>query len=377
MATSPSGKSSRKKSAPRKSAAKKAVSKQAARRATEPAPSPARSPTHSRAVSEDPIPASLSHMPVSLFGAGLGIAGFAAAWREAAIAFDAGGDIGRLLTGIAFGFFLAICVLYAVKYLRHPDAVLREFHHPVLSNFFSAATMTLLVLTSSLGGDAPTLAPILWGVAAAANVTLTIAIVGFWISRDCHVSHAAPVWFIPVAGNLLIPIVGAPLGFVEIGWMMLAVGLLFWIVLFTIVFYRLLFEQPIEANLKPTLFILVAPPALAFIAYVVLSNGVVDGMATMLLGLSTFMLLLLLPQVPALAKAPFGLSWWSYIFPLSAFSIAWTLYADAMADEIARSVAIGVIALLSVLFVIVIVRTTRYILAGRVFRPVEAPLPKA
>lgn len=365
MAQSPPQKSSLKKATSKKSASKKSAPKKPPE--TEPSPRP----------KDDPIPASLSHMPASLFGAGLGVAGFAAAWREAAVAFGAGGDIGRVLTGIAFGFFIAICILYAMKYLRHPEDVRKEFRHPVLGNFFSAATMTLLVLTSSLGGDAPALAPILWGIAALANVAITISIVSFWISRDCHVSFAAPVWFIPVAGNLLIPIVGGPLGFTEIGWMMLAVGMLFWIVLFTIVFYRLLFEQPIEETLRPTLFILIAPPALAFIGYVILSNGVVDGMATMLLGVSSFMLLLLLPQVPALTKVRFGLSWWSYIFPLSAFSIAWTLYADAIGSQIARSVAIGVIALLSVLFVIVITRTTRYILDGKVFRPVEAPLPKS
>lgn len=362
------------KSPPKKSPSKKTSAKKSTSRkpALPPVPGGATAPKQSA----DPIPASLSHMPASLFGAGLGVAGFAAAWREAAVAFGAGGDIGRVLTGIAFGFFIAICILYAMKYLRHPEDVRNEFRHPVLGNFFSAATMTLLVLTASLGGDAPGLAPILWGIAALANVVITISIVSFWISRDCHVSFAAPVWFIPVAGNLLIPIVGAPLGFTEIGWMMLAVGMLFWVVLFTIVFYRLLFEQPIEETLKPTLFILIAPPALAFIGYVILSNGVVDGMATMLLGMSSFMLLLLLPQVPALTKISFGLSWWSYVFPLSAFSIAWTLYADAIGSQIARSVAIGVIALLSVLFVIVIARTTRYILDGKVFRPVETPLPK-
>lgn len=325
---------------------------------------------------EDPVPASLQHMPVTLFGAGLGLTGFATAWREAAVAFEAGGLLSTILAGIAFGIFVTLVVLYTIKFLRHRQAVLMEFRHPIIGNFFSAATMTLMILSTNLTQESRELATILWMIGAVGNVLLTICFLTFWIARDCHISHATPIWFIPVVSNMAIPIVGAPLGYPDIGWMMFAVAMLFWLTLFTVVFYRLLFERPLEDPLRPSLFILIAPPSLAFIAYAVLNGGVVDGPAKMFLGIATFMLLMIAPQIPHLLRLPFGLNWWSYSFPLAAYSVACTLYADAAGGEGPRFWAIGVIAVLSVLMLILAIRTVKLILAGKVFRPVEAPLPK-
>ena len=43
--------------------------------------------------------------------------------------------------------------------------------------------------------------------------------------------------------------------------------MIFWIVLIAIVFYRIFFHEPNPARLLPTLFILLALPAVGFIAY--------------------------------------------------------------------------------------------------------------
>lgn len=353
---------------PKKAKARKSAVKKTAANKTPAAPKPT-------PPSEDPVPQGLQHMPVNLFGAALGLAGFAAAWREAAVAYGAGGLLAKLLAGGAAGVFTVLVVLYAIKLLRHRDAVRAEFRHPVQGNFFAAATMTLMVLASNLITPAPGLATVLWAVGATANLAITIAMVSFWFSRDCHVSHATPVWFIPVVGNLIVPIVGAPLGYTEIGWMLFAVGLLFWIVLFVIVFYRLLFEKPLEHPLRPSLCILITPPSLCFIAHTVLSGGVVDGVSQMFLGIALFMALIVAPQLPVLLRHPFGLGWWSLTFPLAALSVACTLYADAVESGAADALAIGTIALTTVIVLVVTLRTVRYILAGKVFRPVEAPLP--
>lgn len=323
----------------------------------------------------DPVPQSLQHMQVSLFSAGLGLAGFATAWREAAAAFEAGAVIATALTGIAFGVFAVLLVLYMLKILHHRDAVIAEFRHPIQGNFFATITMTLMILSSSFVATAPGLATVLWATGAIANMAVTVSIVTLWISRDGHISHATPVWFIPVVGNLITPIMGVPLGYPDLGWMVFAVGLLFWLILFTVIFYRLLFERALEKPLRPTLFILIAPPSLCFIAYAVLNGGRVDGLATMFLGIALFMLLILLPQVPTMLRLPFGLSWWSYTFPLAAFSIALTLYSDAVDSIPAQSLALAMIVILSAIVVLVSLRTIGYIRAGRVFRPIETPLP--
>lgn len=382
-------KTAAKKSTTKKAATKKAATKKAAaRKKAAPLKPAAAEPAMQATIaaepvqptpqpqSQGPIPASLEHMQANLFGASLGLAGFAVAWREASVAFGAGSVISQILVGITFGVFAMLVALYVLKFRRHPQAVKAEFHHPIQGNFFAAATMTLMILASSLIRPAPALAETLWAIGAVTNLAVTVAIVTAWISRDWKVTHAAPVWFIPVVGNLIIPIVGTPLGYSEIGWMMFAVGLLFWVVLFTIIFYRLIFDAPMQGPLRPTIFILITPPSLCFIAHTVLSGGLVNGISQMFLGIAIFTFLALIPQVPALVRLPFSLSWWSYVFPLAAFSTACTLYADALGTASSKTLAIGAIALVTVVTLIVTVHTVRYIMAGKVFRPVEMPLPK-
>ncbi|NMM44691.1 hypothetical protein HH303_09375 [Rhodospirillaceae bacterium KN72] len=372
-ATETAAKKSAKKASRKKAAAKKASSKKAAA-----APAEQAKPADSGPAPADtgPVPASLQHMPVTLFGAGLGLAGFATAWREIAAVFGWGILLSKLLVGIALGVFGILVILYGIKTLRHFPAVKAEFRHPVTSNFFSAATMTLMILASHLGQAAPMLAEGIWVVAAVINVAISVIIVTFWIGRDCHISHVAPVWFIPVVGNLVIPIVGAPMGYTQLGWMIFAIGLLFWLVLFTVILYRLIFERPLENPQRPSLFILIAPPSLCFVSYVVLKGGLVDGVASMFLGVSIFMLLILLPQIPALMRLPFGISWWSYTFPLAVFSVACTLYADAINHAAASALSVAAIAGVSMITLLVSVQTIRFVMAGRILRPVETPLPK-
>ncbi|MDW3206698.1 MAG: SLAC1 anion channel family protein [Alphaproteobacteria bacterium] len=376
------------KAAKRKAGAKKAKAKAAAQKASpqsaKPTPADADRPAPSARKDGRPasggdalhIPASLQHMPANLFGAGLGIAGFATAWREMSVAFGFGETPSIVLAGIACGVFVALVALYGVKTVRHFEAVKAEIRHPVQGNFFAAATMTAMILTTNLVTSLPAAATVIWAVAAIANLAVTAVIFTSWISRDVEISHVAPVWFIPIVGNLVIPIVGAPLGYTDIGWMMFAVGLLFWVILFTIVFYRLLFERQLEGPLRPSLFILIAPPSLCFIAYAVLNGGVVDGPALMFLGIALFTLLMLLPQVPTLLRLPFGLNWWSYTFPLAALSVACTLYADVADSETARVLAVAVFAVTALAVAVVTVQTIRYILAGKVFQPSEPTLPK-
>jgi tellurite resistance protein len=145
-----------------------------------------------------------------------------------------------------------------------------------------------------------------------------------------------------------------------------------------IIFYRLLFHEPIEQPLRPTIVIMLAPPALAAIAYQVLaggaSYGAVAGFGTMLYGLALFVGLLLAVRIPMLMRMPFGLSAWSYSYPLAAFTIAATLYADRHPHWAAETIAIAGLAGTTLITLVLFVHTARDLIAGRLFR---LPAPKA
>jgi len=146
--------------------------------------------------------------------------------------------------------------------------------------------------------------------------------------------------------------------------MIFAVGLFFWIVLFILVFQRLLFDEPLVERQRPNLFILVAPPSLCFIAYVILSGGQVDGAATMFLGLALFMLAVIIPHLRSMVRSPFGLPWWSAVFPMSALSVALTMFADATDHGWANLLAIATMAALTVGTLIISWRMILFISSG-------------
>jgi tellurite resistance protein len=129
-------------------------------------------------------------------------------------------------------------------------------------------------------------------------------------------------------GNILVPVSGVPLGFVEISWFFFAVGLLFWIVMLSILMNRFFFHSPMASKLLPTLFILIAPPAVGFIAWTRLHKGVLDDMGKMLYYAALFTTLLLLFQVRAFMKVKFALPWWAYSFPTASITIATTLMLE-------------------------------------------------
>jgi tellurite resistance protein len=101
----------------------------------------------------------------------------------------------------------------------------------------------------------------------------------------------------------------------------------------TIVMHRLFFHAALPERLTPTLFILIAPPAVSFIAYVALT-GNVDAFARVLYYTSLFLTMLLASNTARFLRARFYLSAWAYSFPLAAVTIA-TLVMAHHADGVA------------------------------------------
>ena len=106
----------------------------------------------------------------------------------------------------------------------------------------------------------------------------------------------------------------------------------------------------------PTLFILIAPPAVGFIAYLALT-GEVDRFARVLYYTALFLTLLLLTQVRQFARLPFFLSWWAYSFPLAAMTIATMLFYARSGYAFLGGLSYVLLTLLSAVLVMLVVRT--------------------
>ena len=264
----------------------------------------------------------LAHLPVSLFSIVMGLAGLTLAWGKAQHVGGGSALIAETLRLLATATYLLLLLLYGLKLVRHADAVKAELAHPVRINFFPALSIGLILLANTWTPDAPLLARWMWGTGCAVHLLFTLNAISSWIHHTHYdIRHANPAWFIPVVGNILVPIAGVHHAPADLSWFFFSIGLVFWLPLMTIVLYRLFFHEPLPARLAPTLFILIAPPAVGFLSYVTLT-GAIDAFARVLYFAALFLTLLLASNALRFFRLPFFISAWAYSFPLAAMTIA-------------------------------------------------------
>ncbi len=311
----------------------------------------------------------LEEFPVSFFAMVMGLSGLTIAWEKTQSMMGFESMIPQVLLGLTIAVFLTLVLIYTIKLLRYPKAVRGELGHPIKLSFFPAISISLLLLAIAGHQYAPAFAAILWQVGTVLHFGFMLYILNSWVNHPHYkVIHMNPAWFIPAVGNVLVPVAGVGLGYVEVSWFFFSVGMLFWIMLLTIVFNRVLFHDPLPTKLEPTLFILIAPPAVGFISYVKLT-GEIDSMAHILYYLALFFSFFLLTQVARLSRLPFFLSWWAYSFPLAAVTIAsWVMYQHVEHDVI-KYLALFFLTLVSLIVALLIVKTLQAIVQKKVCVP--------
>ncbi|WP_316858138.1 SLAC1 anion channel family protein [uncultured Cohaesibacter sp.] len=311
----------------------------------------------------------LEHFPNAFFAMVMGLAGFTLAGErlEKSLGMDHGLSLILLyFTGVVFAILLAV---YLLKAIRYPAAIAWEWHHPVRMCFFPAASIGLILMGTAFGPFSTQLSFGFWAVGSALHLFGTLAVLSTWIGhRNFELMHLNPAWFIPVVGNIIIPIAGSRLGFHELSWFFFSAGLLFWLVLLTLVFNRLIFHNPLPERLLPTLMILIAPPAIGFISYVSMT-GSVDAFGRILYNVGIFFFLIILLQVPKLSRIPFAMSWWAYSFPMAALTISTLLYGAELQSAFHKSAGIVMFAILVVVIVGLLIRTMVGIAKNQICQP--------
>jgi len=299
----------------------------------------------------------LEHFPVAIFSMVMGISGLTLVWLKAHTVLGLPVIVGEGLRGVASILFIILLGVYGLKALRHPQSVVMEMRHPVRINFFSTISISLLLLATAYVEAAPEVALWLWGVGAVLHLSLTLAIFSSWLHHTHYaIQHANPAWFIPVVGNIIVPIAGVRLASPELSWFFFSIGLVFWIVLLTIVLYRLFFHEPLPARLTPTLFILLAPPSVGFIAYLQLNENL-DAFARILYYTALFLALLLASNAMRFLRTPFFISAWAYSFPLAALTIATLIMGARQPGPVFTLLGLGLLVLVSLVVATLTMKT--------------------
>ncbi|MDP2833402.1 MAG: SLAC1 anion channel family protein [Pseudomonadota bacterium] len=302
-------------------------------------------------------PARLQHFPIAWFAMIMGLSGLTIAWLRAEEILSLPVSISPWLRLLSTGLFALLAVLYTVKVVKYRAETAAEWAHPVKMNFVPTVSIALILLSIAWLPLSAPYSKLLWLAGTALHLVLTLHVITQWMHHTkFEVAHLNPAWFIPVVGNILVPIAGVEHAPVEISWFFFSIGLTFWPLLLTIIFNRVIFHGSLPERLMPTLFILIAPPAVGFLSYVKLT-GEVDAFARILYYAALFFTILLIAQLCWFTRLKFFLSWWAYSFPLAAITIATLAMFKHTGDPMFLRLSGILLAIATVVITALLVRT--------------------
>lgn len=302
---------------------------------------------------------SLEYMPIQLFAIIMGLSGFAIVFAKAYHLLGTPYWIYEAILLVDTVLFFIIFTAYMFKLLIYTNAVKKEFYHPIKSSFMAAISISFLLLSIAFYDYAPTLSILLWYVGTPLQFAFTLIVIRYWIHNELKVVHSNPAWFIPIVGNVLVPVVGVEAAPIGVSLFFFAIGMFFWLVLFTIMLYRIIFHHPLAKKLIPTFFIFIAPPAVGFVSYFRITNGSIDMLSMFLYFIALFTFILLMFMIRMYDIREFFISWWAYTFPLAAMTIATLLMYMAFDSTVLYLLSIFLIAVTTVVVLFVAFKTFR------------------
>jgi len=263
----------------------------------------------------------LQFFPIMMFAVVMGLSGLTIVYQKAQQILGFGGAVANVLVAIDTAVFLSVLFFYLLKLFKHFDAVKEEFSHPVRINFFAASAISFLLISIVYAHISNAVAFASFALGTAMQTFFTFYTISFWINKNLEIMHSNPAWFIPIVGNVLVPVAGSYFASVDFLIYYFAIGMFFWVVLTAIVINRIIFHHHLAVKFMPTLFIFIAPPAIGFVAYMHLFDSF-DAFAKIIFNLGLFFTFLIFFMYKNFMNLKFFISWWAFTFPLAAISIA-------------------------------------------------------
>jgi len=298
----------------------------------------------------------LQFFPIMMFAVVMGFSGLTIVYQSAHEIFGFSMWISNILVLTDTVLFLLILSLYILKIIKYFDEVKSEFNHPIRINFFAASAISFLLIAIVYRPISKEVAFLSFIVGVAMQTFFTFYTISFWINRNLEIMHSNPAWFIPIVGNVLVPVAGVNMVSNDFLIYYFAIGIFFWVILTAIVINRIIFHHQLASKFMPTLFIFIAPPAIGFIAYINLFESY-DAFAKIIFNLGIFFTFLIFFMYKNFINLKFFISWWAFTFPLAAMTLA-TMLAYKITEFLAYQYLAYLLIVVTTLVVLVVAMKT-------------------
>ncbi len=211
-----------------------------------------------------------------LFAIGFGLAGLAQAWSAATQLAGASDWPGNVLWILAALTWLITVAAYLVN-VSMQRRWTTELSDPTFGPFTVLIVIVPMLLGARLAVEARGAGEIVFGCSAVLVILCGAWISGDWISGDGDIRDWHPGYFLPTAaGGLLAGGASAALGFTTLSRVLFGLGIASFVVLASIISFRLYVVASLPPVLLPTIAIELAPPVVAGNSWFAINGGKVD-----------------------------------------------------------------------------------------------------
>ncbi|ACS39085.1 MULTISPECIES: TDT family transporter [Methylobacteriaceae] len=304
--------------------------------------------------------------------------------------------------------FATFCLVYGARWIFYFDGARRIFGHSTVSMFFGAIPMALATLLNGLlifgppylGADTVRIALPLWWIDVALALICAVAIPYLMFTRQEHrIDQMTAVWLLPVvtaevvavSGGLLAPALSGEsqqLAVIVTSFVLWGVSVPLALSILAILVLRMALHNLPPREMAASSWLSLGPLGTGALGLLVLGQaggpilaaggfagapdilrivGLIGALILWGYGAWWFLLSLAVTVRYLRAGVPFNLGWWGYIFPLGVYALATLRIGEVTALSGFAWLGAGLVGLLTLLWLIVSVRTLRGAYRGELF----------
>lgn len=318
---------------------------------------------------------SVRFLPVSLFGAAMGLFGVGLTGRLAHTLLGWPFWIGEAWLAIGLVVLGALLAGYAVKALRHADALRAEWADPAQAMFAGALPIALTLAAGALAPYARAVAVPLWWLGALGLLAWQVVALARVLRGGIEIAHIHPGWALTFIGGIVVPLGAITLDMRHAADVSFAVSLVMTPVVLAFIVWRLMVGPPVPDGAKPLAFILIVPPAVIYINYPPMFEEHAGFGLGALYYLAWLLALALAWNARHVRRWPFTPAWWAFTFPLAGLAAASLRHLESHPGPLTTATAAFALVVANLVVAIVLVRALAALGAGRYLVPPSPPKP--